>query len=187
MILPVYLYGHPILRKISPDITPEFPKLEETLKNMWITMYESDGIGLAAPQIGLNARIIVIDVDVLAETFPELKGVKYTLINPRIEVIEDGKKENREEGCLSLPGIHESVVRTEKIKLNWVDEQFEPHEEIIEGYLARVVQHEYDHLEGILFVDRISPIRKQLIRAKLSNIINGKAKCDYRTTGYKKK
>ncbi|MEG0253452.1 MAG: peptide deformylase, partial [Muribaculaceae bacterium] len=152
MILPVYLYGHPILRKISPDITPEFPKLKETITNMWATMYDSCGIGLAAPQIGLNARIIVIDVDPVAETFPELKGKKLTLINAHLEVIEDGNKETREEGCLSIPHINENVTRTEKIKLEWVDENFEKHEEVFDGYLARVIQHEYDHLDGKLFV-----------------------------------
>lgn len=181
MILPVYLYGHPVLRKVSPDITPDYPNLEEFLKNMWETMYIADGIGLAAPQVGTSARVIVIDVDPVSESFPDLKGLKMTLINPHLEVIDDGKKVSREEGCLSLPGIHENVTRTEKIKLTWMDEKFQPHEEIIEGYLARVIQHEYDHLEGKMFIDHISPIRKQLIKSKLSNIINGKTSCGYRT------
>lgn len=187
MILPVYLYGHPVLRKISTDIDSSFPKLDGFLKNMWETLYASDGIGLAAPQVGINSRIIVIDVDPVSESFPELKDVKFILINPYLEVIEDGKKESREEGCLSLPGIHETVSRIEKIKLKWQDEKFEPHEAIFEGYLARVIQHEYDHLEGKMFIDHISPIRKQLIRNKLNSIVNGKMRCDYRTKGYKKK
>lgn len=186
MTLPVYLYGHPVLRKVSEDITKDFEGLGNLLNNMWDTMYESNGIGLAAPQVGLNSRIIVIDVDVLADTFPELKGVKLTLINPRLEVLDDGHKTNREEGCLSLPGISESVRRIEKIHLTWLDDNFEPHDEIIEGYLARVVQHEYDHLEGHLFIDHISPIRKQLIKSKLNNIINGKVHCDYKTRGVAK-
>ncbi|MDD2960888.1 MAG: peptide deformylase [Muribaculaceae bacterium] len=187
MILPVYLYGHPVLRKISNNINPDYKGLSELLKNMWETMYSSDGIGIAAPQVGLNDRIIVIDVDPVAESFPELKGIKLTLINPQLEVIDDGKKLSREEGCLSLPGIHEGVPRIEKININWDDENFTHHEEVFEGYLARVIQHEYDHLEGKVFIDHISPIRKQLIKTKLNNIINGKVRCDYRTKGYSKK
>lgn len=184
MILPIYLYGHPVLRKVSEDITPEYPKLKEVIENMKETMYDSDGIGIAAPQVGLNIRLICIDVDVLKDSFPELEGKQFTLINPRIEVIEDGMKTNREEGCLSLPGIHESVPRTEKIKATWLDENFEPHEEIIEGYLARVFLHEYDHLEGRVFIDHISAIRKQLIRSKLRNIVDGKVRCGYRTRAF---
>ena len=147
---------------------------------MYETMYAAEGIGLAAPQIGLSIRLIVIDVNPMAEYFPECADVKLTLINPVLEVLEDGSKETREEGCLSLPGIHEPVPRIEKIRLKWLDENFQPHDEVIEGYLARVVQHEYDHLEGKVFIDRISPIRKQLIKSKLTNIIKGKVRCDYR-------
>ena len=187
MILPVYLYGHPVLRKVSEDINSDYPELKKLLDDMWATMYGSDGIGLAGPQIGRNDRIIVIDVDPVSESFPELKGKKLTLINPHLEVVEDGKKLSREEGCLSLPGIHESVSRIEKIHLTWLDENFEAHDEVIEGYLARVVQHEYDHLEGHVFTDHISPIRKQLIRNKLNQIINGKVRCDYKTKAYSKK
>ena len=154
--------------------------LKELIENMYETMYATEGIGLAAPQIGLSIRLIVIDVNPMAEYFPECADVKLTLINPVLEVLEDGSKETREEGCLSLPGIHEPVPRIEKIQLKWLDENFQPHDEVIEGYLARVVQHEYDHLEGKVFIDRISPIRKQLIKSKLTNIIKGKVRCDYR-------
>lgn len=187
MILPIYLYGHPVLRKVSEDITPDYPKLKEVIENMKATMYDSDGIGIAAPQVGLNIRLICIDVDVLKDSFPELEGKSFVLINPKLEVIEDGKQTNREEGCLSLPGIHESVPRIEKVKVNWLDENFEPHEEIIEGYLARVFQHEYDHLEGKVFIDHISAIRKQLIRNKLRNIVDGKVRCGYRTRAFSNK
>lgn len=187
MILPIYLYGHPVLRKVSEEITPDYPNLKELIDNMKATMYASDGIGIAAPQVGLNIRLIYIDVDVLKESYPELKEKNYVLINPKLEVIEDGNKTNREEGCLSLPGIHESVPRIEKIHVTWVDENFEPHDEIIEGYLARVFQHEYDHLEGHVFIDHISAIRKQLIRNKLRNIVVGKVRCDYRTRAFSKK
>lgn len=180
MILPVYLYGHPVLRNVATDIDADYPKLKELIADMYETMYSSDGIGIAAPQVGLSIRLVVIDVDPMAEMFPELKGLKMTLINPKLEVLEDGETFAREEGCLSLPGIHETVKRTEKIRLQWLDEEFKPHDEVIEGYLARVIQHEYDHLEGHVFIDHISPIRKQLIKSKLTNIIKGKVRCDYR-------
>ena len=186
MILPIYLYGHSVLRKESVDITPDYPNLKELIENMKATMYDSDGIGIAAPQVGLNIRLVCIDVDVLKDTFPELEGRQFVLINPRIEVIEDGKKTNREEGCLSLPGIHESVPRIEKIRVTWLDENFQPHDEVIEGYLARVFQHECDHLEGKVFIDHISAIRKQLIRNKLRNIVDGKVRCSYRTRSFRK-
>lgn len=181
MILPVYLYGHPVIRKVAEPIDATYPGLAELIQNMYETMYASDGIGLAAPQIGLSIRLIVIDVDPCAESFPELADVKMTLINPTLEVVEDGKKTSSEEGCLSLPGIHESVSRIEKIHLHWFDENFAEHDEVIEGYLARVVQHEYDHLQGRVFIDHISPIRKQLIKGKLNNIIKGHINCGYRT------
>lgn len=187
MILPIYLYGQPVLRKIAKDIDANYEGLEELIANMYETMYDSDGIGLAAPQIGLDIRLIVIDVDPVSDSFPELAGKKLTLINPHLEVIEDGTKTSREEGCLSLPNIHENVTRIEKIQLTWLDEQMNSHDEIIEGYLARVVQHEYDHLEGHLFIDHISPIRKQLIKSKLTRIISGKMRCTYRTKSFSKR
>lgn len=178
MKLPIYLYGHPVLRRESAEITPEYPELKKLVADMWETMYGSDGVGLAAPQIGRNDRIVVIDASPLAEAFPELEGVKLTLINPRLEVL-DGEAETRGEGCLSLPGLSENVKRVEHIRLTWVDENFQPHDEEFSGFLARIIQHEYDHLEGKVYIDHISPIRKQLIRAKLNNIVTGKIRCDY--------
>ncbi len=178
MKLPVYLYGHPVLRNVSQPIEPEYQGLEKLLSDMWDTMYASDGVGLAAPQIGRNDRIVVIDADPVKEAFPECEGRKLTLINPEIEVLE-GEKISRAEGCLSLPGLSENVERVENIRLRWVDEKFQPHEEIISGFLARIVQHECDHLEGLLYIDHVSGIRKQLIRGKLNNIVNGKTRCDY--------
>ena len=179
MKLPVYLYGHPVLRKVSADISADYPGLAQLLADMYETMYASDGVGLAAPQIGRNDRIIVIDASPLAETMPELDGVKLTLINPRLEVLDDGPRETRGEGCLSLPGLSENVTRTEKVRLQWLDENFEAHDQVFEGFLSRIIQHEYDHLEGNVYIDHISPIRKQLIRRKLSNIVEGKVRCDY--------
>lgn len=178
MKLPVYLYGHPVLRKVSEDITPDYPDLKTLLDNMYETMYASEGVGLAAPQIGRNDRIVVIDADPVAENFPECAGRKLTLINPEIEIL-DGEDVTRGEGCLSLPGLSENVNRVEHIRLRWLDENFQPHEEEMSGFLARIVQHECDHLEGKLYIDHVSLIRKQLIRGKLNNIIDGKIRCDY--------
>lgn len=179
MKLPIYLYGHPVLRRVSEDITPGYEGLDTLLADMYETMYASDGIGLAAPQIGRNDRIIVIDASPLADTYPELEGRKMVLINPRLTVLEDGEKVTRAEGCLSLPGISENVTRTEKIRLEWLDEEFRPHDEEFQGFLARIIQHEYDHLEGHVYIDHISGIRKQLIRRKLANIVEGHTRCEY--------
>lgn len=178
MSLPIYLYGHPVLRRIAEPVEEGYEGLPELVGKMFDTMYESEGVGLAAPQIGLSKRIVVIDADPVADSFPECAGRKLTLINPEIEVLE-GDKVVRSEGCLSLPGLSENVPRVEHIRLSWVDENFEPHTEEISGFLARIVQHECDHLEGLLYIDHISPIRKQLIRSKLRNIIAGKIRCDY--------
>lgn len=178
MKLPVYLYGHPVLREISNDITPDYPALKQLVSDMFETMYASEGVGLAAPQIGRNDRIVVIDASPVAETFPECAGWKKALINPEIEVL-DGEPVSRSEGCLSLPGLSEDVKRVEHIRLRWLDEDFNPHEEEINGFLARIVQHECDHLDGKVYIDHISAIRKQLIRSKLSNIVNAKIRCDY--------
>lgn len=178
MKLPVYLYGHPVLRKQSTDITPDYPELKKLVADMFETMYASEGVGLAAPQIGRNDRIVVIDADPVGDSFPECAGRKFTLINPVVEVL-DGEMCSRAEGCLSLPGLSEDVKRVEHIRLSWVDEDFNPHSEEISGFLARIVQHECDHLEGKVYIDHISPIRKQLIRSKLNNIVTGKTRCDY--------
>lgn len=178
MKLPIYLYGHPVLRNISEEITPDYQELKKLVADMYDTMYASEGVGLAAPQIGRNDRIVVIDADPVAENHPECAGRKFTLINPEIEIL-DGDKITRAEGCLSLPGLSENVNRIEHIRLKWVDEDFNAHEEEISGFLARIVQHECDHLEGKLYIDHISPIRKQLIRTKLNNIISGRTRCDY--------
>ena len=178
MKLPVYLYGHPVLREISEDITPDSPGLKQLVADMFETMYASDGVGLAAPQIGRNDRIVVIDASPVAENFPECDGWKKALINPEIEIL-DGDMVSRSEGCLSLPGLSEDVKRVEHIRLRWLDEDFQPHEEEISGFLARIVQHECDHLEGKVYIDHISAIRKQLIRSKLNNIVTAKVRCEY--------
>lgn len=180
MKLPVYLYGHPVLREVSEDIEKDYPELPKLVADMYETMYASDGVGLAAPQIGRNDRIVVIDASPLAENFPECEGFKRVLINPDVEVL-DGDPVSRSEGCLSLPGISEDVKRVEHIRLRYLDENFQPHDEELSGFAARVVQHECDHLEGMLYIDHVSAIRKQLNRGKLRNIMEGKVRCDYPT------
>ncbi len=147
MKLPVYLYGHPVLRKKAETVAPDREGLKELIDNMFATMYASEGVGLAAPQVGLSERIVVIDASPLGENFPECAGRKFTLINPELTVL-DGEKVTREEGCLSLPGLSENVPRVEHIRLRWLDDDFTEHEEEISGFLARIVQHECDHLEG---------------------------------------
>ncbi len=179
MILPVVVYGHPLLRKMSDEIEENYEGLEKLIENMWDTMYESDGIGLAAPQIGKNIRLIVIDADPLSDEYPELEGFKRVLINPII--IDHGKDQCLEsEGCLSLPGIREEVKRPKKITVEYENENFELLTEELEGFAARVVQHEYDHIEGKLFIDHLSPLKKRLIKGKLNDISKGNVDVTYR-------
>lgn len=181
MILPIYTYGQPVLRKVSEDITADYEGLKELVPNMFETLTASDGVGLAAPQIGKAIRVVVIDLDVLKEDFPEYANFRKAYFNAHIiEVDEKSKKETMEEGCLSIPGIHESVTRPTRIHVEYDDENFVHHDEWVEGYLARVMQHEFDHLDAIMFVDRISPLRKQLIKNKLKAIMQGKFRCSYR-------
>ncbi|MDR0825218.1 MAG: peptide deformylase [Prevotella sp.] len=179
MILPIYLYGQPILREVAKDITADYPNLKELIDNLFETMYRADGIGLAAPQVGLPIRLFVIDMEPLAEDNPLYAGFKKTFINPRI-VEETGEIVKMEEGCLSLPGINEDVEREEKIRIQYFDENFVLHDEVYDNFFARCIQHEYDHIEGKLFIDRISGIRKQLIKGKLTNMIKGKTRCHYK-------
>ena len=180
MILPIYIYGQPVLRKEAEDITADYEGLEQLISDMFETMYKSDGIGLAAPQIGKAVRIVVVDTDIMKDDFPECAGFKKAFINGHIIEIDDTETVSMEEGCLSLPGIHESVKRATRVRIQYVDENFTPHDEWIEGYLARVVQHEFDHLDGHVFTDRISPLRKQMIRGKLTNLLKGKVRCSYK-------
>lgn len=181
MILPIYLYGTPVLRAEAEDITADYPDLQKLIKDMFETMYNSEGVGLAAPQIGKSIALIVIDASPLGEDFPECKDKKMVLINPTMDVIEDTDPISRNEGCLSLPGLSEKVRRHEHIVLNWLDENFEEHEQEFTGFMARVIQHEFDHLLGTVYTDRIAPVRKQMIRNKLHNMERGKAKCSYPT------
>lgn len=180
MNLPIYLYGHPVLRAETEEITPDYPDLKKLISDMWETMYASEGVGLAAPQIGRSIRLIVLDGSVLADEFPECADSKMVLINPELDVIEDTDPVSRAEGCLSLPGLSENVKRHEHVLLNWLDEDFVEHEREFTGFLSRIIQHEYDHLESTVYTDRINPIRKQLISSKLKNIARGRVSCGYR-------
>lgn len=180
MILPIYLYGQPVLRKVAEDIDTDYPNLKELVENMFETMHHASGIGLAAPQIGLAIRVVVIDLDVLAEDEPEFKDFRRVYINAHILEVSD-ETDTMEEGCLSLPGIHEKVTRASRIHVTYLDENFVEHDEWVDGYLARVMQHEFDHLEGKVFSDRLSPLRRQMNKNKLGNLAKGKVSCDYKT------
>ncbi|MDR2087045.1 MAG: peptide deformylase [Dysgonamonadaceae bacterium] len=186
MILPVYLYGHPVLRKETKDVPPDYPNLNKLIEDMFETMYNAEGVGLAAPQIGLEDRILVLDLSALAKDDPAFAGFKKTLINAHI-IERDGEEKSVEEGCLSIPNVHEKVPRKNRIRIQYLDENLQPHDEVYEGYKARVIQHEYDHLDGILFVDRISGIRKQMIRSALNKIMTGNVKCSYKVKALRKK
>ena len=170
MILPIYVYGQPVLRQVAEDITVDYPNLKELIENMFETMDHADGVGLAAPQIGLPIRVVVINLDVLSEDYPEYKDFRKAYI----------EEVSMEEGCLSLPGIHESVKRGSKIHVRYMDENFVEHNEVVEGFLARVMQHEFDHLDGKMFIDHISPLRKQMIKGKLNTMLKGKARSSYK-------
>ncbi len=180
MIYPIYIYGHPVLRKTAEDIPLDYPDLQQLIDDMYETMFHADGVGLAAPQIGLPIRVVTIGLDVLSDEYPEYKDFKRAYINPHI-IETAGEEVIMEEGCLSVPGIHESVKRPSKIRVTYLDEQMQEHDEWVEGFLARVMQHEFDHLEGHVFVDRVSPIRRQLLKSKLINLLKGKVRCSYKT------
>ncbi len=180
MILPIYTYGQPVLRKEAEDIDENYPGLKQTIQDMYETLERSEGIGLAAPQVGLPIRLAIINLDLISEELPEYKGYIRTFINPYIEEVDDTETDVMEEGCLSLPGIHESVRRPTRIRVTYLDEDFQPHDEWVDGYLARVMQHEFDHLDGMVFPDHLKGRRRQLVRKKLQNITKGEFACSYK-------
>lgn len=186
MVLPIVAYGDPVLKKKGKDITKDYPNLQELLDNMYETMYNAYGVGLAAPQIGLNIRLFLVDTSAFAEDTgldeeeqAYLKDFKRTFINAQI-IEETGDEWAFNEGCLSIPDVREDVFRKPKITIEYYDENFEKHTETFEGLVARVIQHEYDHIEGILFTDKLSSLKKRLIKGKLSNISKGKINIDYK-------
>lgn len=179
MLLPIYLYGQAVLRKEAQDVTADYPELKTLAENMFQTMAKANGVGLAAPQVGLAIRMFVVDGNGLEEDYPECLNFRRCMINP--EILEESEETNvKDEGCLSIPGVYESVKRPEWIVVRYMDENFEQHEEKITGFAARMTLHEYDHLDGKMFIDHVSPLRKQLIKAKLSAIIKGKVNCSYK-------
>lgn len=180
MIYPIVVYGHPILRKVAVEIDRDYPGLQQLIADLFETMYYSDGLGLAAPQIGKSIRIFVIDGKELAEDEPTLADFKKVFINSHITE-KSSDLVPMTEGCLSIPNLREEVVRESRIRINYYDENWEYHDEVYEGYKARIIQHEYDHLDGILFPDKLSPIRKRLLRGKLLAISKGNFEADYRT------
>ena len=186
MIFPIYGYGEPVLRQVGVEITPEYPNLKEVIANMYDTMYNAYGVGLAAPQVGLAIRLFVIDTepfsdsdDLTKEEQQLLKTFKRTFINAKM-LKEEGEEWGFNEGCLSIPDVREDVYRNERITLEYYDEDFNKKTEVFDGLIARVIQHEYDHIEGILFTDKISMLKKTLIKKKLQNIMEGKARPDYK-------
>jgi peptide deformylase len=179
MIYPIVIYGSPVLRKVAKDIVKDYPNLKEFIADMWETMYYSDGVGLASPQVGKSIRLFVVDGTPLEEDDPKVKDFKKVFINPQIK--ERGEENILyTEGCLSIPLIREEVLRPEKIRIEYYDEEFNLHDEWFDGVAARIIQHEYDHLEGILFTDKVAPIKKRLLKHKLQAIAKGKFSVNYK-------
>jgi peptide deformylase len=186
MILPIVAYGDPILKKKAKEIDPDFPGLEELIENMWESMYSANGVGLAAPQIGQSIRLFLVDTSPFAddESLSEeernfLKDFKKTFINPKM-IKEIGDEWAFNEGCLSIPDIREDIFRKPEITIEYLDENFKKHTKSFSGIAARVIQHEYDHIEGVLFTDKLSGLKKRLIKRKLENISKGNVSIDYR-------
>ena len=186
MILPIVDYGHPVLKRVADEITSDYPDLSELIENMWETMYAAHGVGLAAPQIGLSIRLFVIDASPFVdeevmdqEEMNTLKDFKKVLINPIIEE-EQGELWSFNEGCLSIPEVREDVSRKEEIVVSYVDQNFTPQQLKLRGLAARVVQHEYDHIQGVLFTDHLSPLKKRLIKKRLTSISKGSISVEYR-------
>ncbi|MCG8580268.1 MAG: peptide deformylase [Bacteroidales bacterium] len=179
MILPVAVYGHPTLREVAATISKNDPNIKTLIKDLWSTMYRTDGIGLAAPQVAKSVRVFVIDADVFKDEYPELKGFKRVFINPQLKVLS-GKSVWMNEGCISIPSINKQVKRPDRIELSYQDEEFNTIREVFEGMAARIIQHEYDHLEGKLFVDYLNPVSKLLLNRKLKAISAGKVNIGYK-------
>ncbi len=186
MILPIVAYGDPVLKKKAKDISESYPNFDVLLENMFETMYNASGVGLAAPQIGLPIRLFLVDTtpfgddeDLSEQEQKALNGFKRVFVNPKI-IEEEGNEWAFNEGCLSIPDVREDVFRKPNIKVEYYDENFDKHTESFTGLIARVIQHEYDHIEGVLFTDKLSSLKKRLIKGKLTNISKGKIDTDYR-------
>lgn len=188
MVLPIVAYGHPVLRKVCRDIEPGYPGLDKLIQDMWETMYASNGVGLAAPQVNRDIRLFVVDsVQIFRNmeeeeeemNYTDAPGIRQVFINAHIVEL-NGEEWAYNEGCLSIPKIREDIYREEKVTLRFVDEKFQPFTQTFTGLTARVIQHEYDHIEGKLFIDHISPLKRKLMRGKLKDISKGKVDVDYK-------
>jgi peptide deformylase len=180
MTYPIVIYGHAILRKVAQDIDSNYPDLKQLIDDLFETMYKSEGLGLAAPQIGKSIRIFVIDGAPVADDEPELADFKKAFINARI-IERTGELKPMTEGCLSIPHLREEVNRESHIRITYYDENWQFHDEVYDGYKARIIQHEYDHLDGILFTDKVNPLRRRLLKSKLLAISKGRFEADYKT------
>jgi len=187
MILPIVAYGTPILRTVCKDITPEYPDLSKLIDDMWETMYYSSGVGLAAPQVDRNIRLFVVDSGQIFSNldedelgkYPDEPGIKQVFINAHVSTL-NGEQWSYNEGCLSIPKIREDVLRHEELTLEYVDENFQPHISTFTGITARVILHEYDHIEGKLFIDHLKPLKRKLLKGKLDDISRGRVNVDYK-------
>ena len=179
MILPIYTYGQPVLKKETQEITPDYPDPAQTIQNMWDTLTHSGGVGLAAPQVGLPIRMAIIDLDIISDDEPQYKGYKRLFINPYIEEYSP-ETDTQEEGCLSLPGLSDKITRSTRIRVTYQDENFDTHDEWVDGYLARVMQHEFDHLDGIVYTDHLKGLRRQLMQNKLKALVKGQFTANYK-------
>lgn len=186
IVLPIYAYGNPVLKKEAEEISADYPKLGELIENMFETMYNANGVGLAAPQVGLGIRLFIVDASPFAEDEEEdgedlshLEDFKKVFINPEIYE-ESGEEWGFTEGCLSIPDIREEVMRQPKIRIKYMDENFQEYDEEYDGFAARVIQHEYDHVDGVLFTDKINPMRRRLLESRLKDIAKGKSRPGYR-------
>ena len=180
MVLPIYILGQPVLRKVAEDVDPSDAEVKQLVQDMFDTLDRSGGIGLAAPQVGHSLRISVIDLNPLKDEFPEYDGFRHVFFNPYIEEYDKTNQETMDEGCLSLPGMSEKVKRPTRIRVTYEDENGQEHDEWVEGYLARVMQHEFDHLDGKVYIDHIVGLRKQMIKSRINDIIKGRFSCDYK-------
>ena len=179
MILPIVAYGHPTLKAVAQPITPDYPELDKLLADMWETLAHSEGVGLAAPQVNKSIQLFLVDGNPFYPDYPDAKDFKQVFINP--DILETSEEmESFKEGCLSLPNIYEEVMRPSKIRIKYLDENFQEHDDVFEGIRARIIQHEYEHLQGHVFVDDIAPLRKTLLQGKLRAISEGKCDVDYR-------
>ncbi len=180
MVLPIYTLGQPVLRQVADDVDPNAPEMQKLVGDMFDTLDNSGGIGLAAPQVGQPVRVVVIDLNPIKDDYPQYEGYRHVFFNPYIEEYGTGPQESMEEGCLSLPGMSESVKRPATIRVSYTDEAGQDHDEWADGYLARVMQHEFDHLDGKVYTDRIQGLRKQMLKGKLNDIVRGHFSCDYK-------